>query len=300
MRLYTVIIASAWFLFFTIATTVFPYQQAKAAAGNWKTANGFKARLTVTGEDKSGLHALLEMHMDPGAHIHWKNPGDSGLAPDFDWTTSQNIKNIDLSWPIPKRFEYFGMYTFGYDGYVAFPITFKREEEEKDSNLSLDAEIMVCNVICMPNKVVLELPVEKILSENQDLSSSYNTALRKLPSFKNIPALQINSAVAGPEAFVVNAHINNTDDNIDMFIESGDIPLNSPPEIIRPGGNEKEIILKVPSTENDNLATLLKNKEIVVTIVNGDKAVEKEFRFCALPQSPEEKQKTELKACDNK
>src|SRR3546814_7282787 len=54
------------------------------------------------------------MTMDPGWHTYWRHPGDSGIAPTFDWSKSQNVAEIEVLWPAPLRFDQPGDMTIGY------------------------------------------------------------------------------------------------------------------------------------------------------------------------------------------
>ena len=68
----------------------------------------------------------LKVSLLPEWKIYWRNPGDAGLPPEIKWETGNNIRSIDLLFPNPKRFNFFGIETFGYENEVIFPIIIDR------------------------------------------------------------------------------------------------------------------------------------------------------------------------------
>ena len=64
----------------------------------------------------------LQVNLLPEWKIYWRNPGDAGLPPEIKWETGNNIKSMNLLFPNPKRFKFFGIETFGYENEVIFPI----------------------------------------------------------------------------------------------------------------------------------------------------------------------------------
>ncbi len=59
--------------------------------------------------------------LKPGWKPCWRSPGDAGFAPTIDIAGSQNVAAVDLAFPVPHRFELFGLQTFGYGDEVALP-----------------------------------------------------------------------------------------------------------------------------------------------------------------------------------
>jgi DsbC/DsbD-like thiol-disulfide interchange protein len=45
------------------------------------------------------------LHMQPGWHVYWLNPGDAGLATSVRWTLPGGFTAGPLRWPVPQRFE---------------------------------------------------------------------------------------------------------------------------------------------------------------------------------------------------
>src|SRR5215213_3289164 len=45
----------------------------------------------------------VRLRLDPGWHVYWKNPGDSGLATEVSWDTPGTTVDA-LQWPFPNTF----------------------------------------------------------------------------------------------------------------------------------------------------------------------------------------------------
>src|SRR5689334_17387874 len=66
-----------------------------------------------------GLHFKLE----PGWHIYWKNPGDSGQPPRIQWDLPGGITAGSIEWPTPKKLPVGPLLDYGYEDDVLLPIT---------------------------------------------------------------------------------------------------------------------------------------------------------------------------------
>lgn len=58
----------------------------------------------------------IRMVMRPHWHVYWRNPGDSGLAPEVAWTLPAGFSAGPLQWPSPSRIPVAHLVNFGYEG----------------------------------------------------------------------------------------------------------------------------------------------------------------------------------------
>jgi DsbC/DsbD-like thiol-disulfide interchange protein len=56
----------------------------------------------------------LRLEMQPGWHVYWKQPGDSGLPPRVKWSLPAGFAAEDLAFPYPQRFTEGTLATYGY------------------------------------------------------------------------------------------------------------------------------------------------------------------------------------------
>ena len=104
--------------------------------------------------------AGVEMRLEKGWKTYWKNPGDSGIAPVFDWSASENVGDIHLSWPAPRRFDDPGDVTFGYKDEVIWPLRVTPVDAALPVTLRLAMTYGVCSdSICIPREADLALVV---------------------------------------------------------------------------------------------------------------------------------------------
>src|SRR5215470_7883918 len=66
-----------------------------------------------------GVHFVLE----PGWHIYWINPGDSGQPPVLKWQLPPGFSAGEIEWPRPERMQSTPQLAdYGYHGEVLLPV----------------------------------------------------------------------------------------------------------------------------------------------------------------------------------
>ncbi|MEM9177926.1 MAG: protein-disulfide reductase DsbD domain-containing protein, partial [Myxococcota bacterium] len=105
--------------------------------------------------DRVAVGVLLEL--EPGWHVYWKHPGDSGAATKLAWRSpAEGIGPI--AWPAPQVFaEADGLLTtYGYEDEVllASEATVAADAETGWS-LAVDVDFVACLVECVPGSVQL-------------------------------------------------------------------------------------------------------------------------------------------------
>src|SRR3954447_17530171 len=72
------------------------------------------------GSVQLGVHFVLE----PGWHIYWINPGDSGQPPALKWQLPPGYAAGEIQWPHPERMQPTPQLAdYGYHGDVLLPVT---------------------------------------------------------------------------------------------------------------------------------------------------------------------------------
>ncbi len=92
----------------------------------------------------------LKVNLLPKWKIYWRNPGDAGLPPEINFNDANNIKSANLLYPNPKRFDFFGIETFGYEKKVIFPLEIILEQPGQVMSGLLELNAQVCSDICVP------------------------------------------------------------------------------------------------------------------------------------------------------
>lgn len=105
-----------------------------------------------TGKDGVRM-AGLRIQMAPGWKTYWRAPGDAGIPPQFDWSSSRNLSGVHVHWPTPQVFHQSGMRSIGYSDTVVLPLSLAADHVDRDITLNGQIEIGVCSDICIPYAV---------------------------------------------------------------------------------------------------------------------------------------------------
>jgi DsbC/DsbD-like thiol-disulfide interchange protein/cytochrome c biogenesis protein CcdA len=116
---------------------------------------------TTSVEPGGTLTLALRLAADEHWHTYWKNPGDSGLATQIDWTLPDGFEAGPIQWPSPERIDVGPLANYGYDGEVLL-LTDIRVPDHVSGTVPIQANAswLVCEEICIPGdaKLTLMLP----------------------------------------------------------------------------------------------------------------------------------------------
>jgi len=109
-------------------------------------------RLTlIRGGLTDGLwQAGVRLDLDDGWKTYWRMPGDSGIPPQFDWSESSNVSNVDVSYPLPFRYHDASGETVGYKHRVLYPVSVRLTDPGRPAMLKLRLFFGTCRDICIP------------------------------------------------------------------------------------------------------------------------------------------------------
>ena len=129
----------------------------------------------------------LRMKMDEHWHTYWRNPGDSGLPTEIEWTLPEGFKAGEIQWPYPQKIVLEMLATYGHEGEI-----FLMTEITPPTTLSINQQIdihayatwLVCDEICLPGEsnYTITLPVKNESSEaDKKWTDAFAEAREKLP-----------------------------------------------------------------------------------------------------------------------
>ena len=119
------------------------------------------ARLLSAGPPQSGSYrAAIEIALDPETITYWRQPGEAGSAPVFDFSKSVNVADVEPSFPAPKHIDEAGTVVAGYDARVVLPLKVTPRDPNAPVTLNLLLDYASCGKICLPAHadLSLELP----------------------------------------------------------------------------------------------------------------------------------------------
>jgi DsbC/DsbD-like thiol-disulfide interchange protein len=209
---------------------------AAGSASPWITSTDSKVRLVSGTVDIEGAPALIagvQLRMDPGWKTYWRNPGDSGVPPTFDWAGSKNLKRAEVLYPAPHRFVDAGGTAIGYDDQVVFPVKVTPERDGEPIELKLAFAYGLCKDLCIPNNVSLGLTLGADIGKGDALLLETFLARVPMPARDNVPpfvgSIEAKLDAAKPQ-LVIDAVFPPGATGTDLFIDGGDafVPMPAP------------------------------------------------------------------------
>src|SRR5215207_7775512 len=138
-----------------------PHASKASEASPWDNGTHSAARLIAAGamRDQGAvrLRVGVELKLRPGWKTYWRYPGDSGVPPRFDFARSENVRDVTVLWPAPRRFSDGSGTSIGYTERVVFPLRVVPADERKPVLLRVDLDYGVCEKLCVPVDAKLEL-----------------------------------------------------------------------------------------------------------------------------------------------
>ncbi len=115
-------------------------------------------------------------------HSYWKNSGDSGASPAFDWRMGSDATVGDPLFPTPKRLPLGPLVNYGYDAPVTLLLPARAPSRGTKFTASLEAEWLICEVECVPQvtELAIELPVGEAATDTK-ASTTFQAARSALP-----------------------------------------------------------------------------------------------------------------------
>ena len=127
------------------------------------------------------LRGGVEVRLMPGFKTYWRNPGDSGVPPVFDFSASKGISGVQVSFPMPTHFDDgAGGMAWGYKQHVIFPFT----AQIGPGNLlvALKIDFAVCGTMCIPLVGEIQLDLAKALPVSLEEGQALYAARQSVPA----------------------------------------------------------------------------------------------------------------------
>ena len=156
---------------------------------------------TGSGALTAGLFVTLE----PGWKTYWRSPGEVGLPPQISLDGSENIRDVVLSYPAPTRFTAFEIENFGYETEVLFPLQLQLERPGAPVRLALEATLLVCADICIPETVSLSLDLPAGGGIDAKAAEQIATWMARIPDDGGASGLRLDTVFLDATALVVTA-----------------------------------------------------------------------------------------------
>jgi suppressor for copper-sensitivity B len=214
-------------------------------------------------------HALMawEAKLAGGWKTYWRSPGEAGLPVRVHAGDSE----LELYYPVPQRFELFGLETYGYSKNVVIP--FLISEADVSGNVKLNADFMVCKDICIPFKAEYNVNMASraygsIVADTKITSWFKNVPVRNgsEPSGLKVTSVEV-SGLAGHQKLLVEATSDFPMSKADVLAETGGmIEFHSPDRQLLKDGRSIRFVLAAMSSRKD---VDISGEDVRLTVIDG-------------------------------
>ena len=212
----------------------FSFVSVSAATSEHVVADHIRVRFVLPEHSSSTEETLVGLlfEPDPHWHVYWKNPGDSGAAPKFNFVSSTADVG-PVQWPAPARLPFAHLTNLGYDGSVIYLFSIR----PKDSivvSVAADLEWLVCQEECVPGFAKLSFERPR-LSGSAKWSTADENLIRKfaarVPVSSGSAPIKIESIEISSSTLVLKASQSASlaTESLEIFPVNGDFVLPSRP-----------------------------------------------------------------------
>ena len=167
---------------YAIAALLLCLIPANAASSDWEDLGGGSARLIAVLDPASNrVSGAVEIKLKPGWKTYWKNPGSSGIPPEFNFSESEGFAAGTVKFPTPQLISAAGAVFAGYKNEVVFPFEGSLSSSA-GGHIRLDLFVGICEEICIPAQAKFELPVSKLLTSDPAAMRIISMAKLSLPT----------------------------------------------------------------------------------------------------------------------
>ena len=255
--------------------------RAHAAASDWITTDFSQLRLIAAHDSSNGDRELdigVQVRMEEGWKTYWRNPGDAGFPSLFDWSASQNVRDILLAWPAPKRISFDGFDSFGYQDEVVFPVRVRTSDTAMPVTINVDVTYAVCKDICVPLEASVSLEIPAGTSADMPGTEAHRALIERFASrvpLREEAQLDIAEAsvrrIGGEKVLRMRASARASFDHPDVFIEGpADVFFGRPR--VELASDKRTAVIEVPM---DIGRSAYVSQPLTITLVDGSRAIER-------------------------
>jgi len=176
----------------------------------------------------------LRLAPEPGWHVYWRNPGDSGLPTELAWTLPPGIEAGDIHWPYPHRESLGDLTNYGYGDPTLFlvPLSVSTDVGSPVA-LAAKASWLVCKDICIPGKAELSLELPGAAEPGEpdarwtrmfsEARAALPKAARDWPAQFEVTDGTLRLAIESPAAVA-------TGTDVEFFPYAGDLVAHAAPQ----------------------------------------------------------------------
>ena len=159
---------------FTLSASLLAAQPRPLIGNGTKHAH---ASIASIGSSRTGAELLVTLSVDPGWHVSWRNPGDTGLPTRLVWTLPNGVRVRNETWPVPVIAHTNVGATHTLEGEIPWVISFAADSASAaDRLLTLTIKYGVCRDVCIPEQLTVQGVLPGFASSPKTVISEAATA----------------------------------------------------------------------------------------------------------------------------
>jgi suppressor for copper-sensitivity B len=247
---------------------------AHATATEWVGDKHAAVRLITSVDDVAGatLDAGLEFRFADGWHGYWRAPGDAGVAPQIDWSRSDNIAGANVAWPAPHRLVIEGLQNYTYEGRVVLPIKLHIKNSTAAARIEVGVSYAACSDVCVPYQANLTLPLSPGAGTPAAEAPLIDQAKTRVPGTPQAVQIDVIRAVIGGDgsAHTLTVDLRSVKPFVrpDLFVEgAGNVIPAAPAVDLQDNRRSAHLTVALPGS-------LPTDHPLTLTFVDQDRAAE--------------------------
>ncbi len=257
-------------------------QEAKTSSG-WLVTHFSQVRMIAATEGAAGdgtLRIGFHARLDPGWHLYWRTPGETGLPTQFDFAASKNVRDIAIDWPAPTRASLLGYNAWVYSDEVVLPMTVSVVDPTKPVRIEAAGVYAICKDICTFHNetFVLDLPAPSTTqTPYAPLIARFDA---RVPSREKGGALDVARISTTADRVTLEVTSATPLGDIDAAVE-GPIELAFGAPTVTYGAARRSAVMEIPMELVGSKRP--SRMDLVVTVMDGDRAIEQRRVLSSAP-----------------
>ncbi len=175
-----------------------------AARSDWVAVDQGKMRLLLADTGEGGINAGIDVVIEPGWHTYWRNPGEAGVPPAFDFDGSANVAHVDVLYPAPERYDDGASVSLVYRDEVVFPLAVEPVDPGKPIMLKVDISLGVCAEVCIPTRASASATLAPDAPHDALSDALIKRFAARLPKAAEPGRFAIQSVAAADDALLID------------------------------------------------------------------------------------------------
>jgi len=270
------------YLGFYLAICMSATNNAHSAASGWISTDFSQVRMITSRDSVAGKTELdvgIQVRLESGWKTYWRHPGDAGIPTEFDWSASENVAQIKLSWPAPKRLSFEGLDSFGYEDEVVFPVHIRVLDADASARVGLRLIYAACRDVCVPLEANMVLDIPAIAHQSRPSTDFHRALIERYRSRVPSPAegdMDIESAIIVTEGdrrvlrLIASAQV--SFENPDVFVEGPEEVFFGRPRL-SVSGDRRAVVAELAIDDGGKPAP--DARPLRITFIDGKRAIER-------------------------